>query len=56
MKKLKKILPKNSGRSKGTITVRHQGGRKKRFLRKITKRLENKSKAIRVRVSRYHGN
>jgi len=35
MKKLKIILPKKSGRSKGKITVRHQGGRQKRFLRKI---------------------
>jgi len=35
MKKLKKILPKKSGRSGGKITVRHQGGRKKRLLRKI---------------------
>jgi len=35
MKKLKKILPKKSGRSHGTIRVRHQGGRQKRFLRKI---------------------
>jgi large subunit ribosomal protein L2 len=35
MKSLKKILPKKSGRSLGTITVRHQGGRKKRFLREI---------------------
>ncbi|KKR39381.1 50S ribosomal protein L2 [Candidatus Woesebacteria bacterium RIFOXYA1_FULL_40_18] len=32
---LKSILPKNSGRSKGTVTVRHQGGRQKRFLREI---------------------
>jgi len=31
-----KILPKNSGRdSTGKITVRHRGGREKRFLRKI---------------------
>nr|AKQ04351.1 50S ribosomal protein L2, large subunit ribosomal protein L2 [uncultured Microgenomates bacterium Rifle_16ft_4_minimus_5036] len=30
------ILPKNSGRgASGRITVRHQGGRKKRFLREI---------------------
>lgn len=29
------ILPKNSGRSHGKVTVRHQGGRQKRFLRKI---------------------
>jgi large subunit ribosomal protein L2 len=37
MKKLKKILQKKSGRSRasGRITVRHQGGRKKRFLREI---------------------
>lgn len=36
MKRLKTILPKNSGRSSsGKITVRHQGGRAKRFLRNI---------------------
>jgi large subunit ribosomal protein L2 len=35
MATLKKILPKKSGRSDGTITVRHQGGRKKRFLREV---------------------
>lgn len=35
MRKLKVILPKRSGRSGGTITVRHQGGRQKRFLREI---------------------
>lgn len=35
MKKLKKILRKNSGRRKGTVRVRHQGGREKRFLRII---------------------
>lgn len=35
-KKLTKILPKHSGRdSSGKIAVRHQGGRQKRFLRKI---------------------
>lgn len=35
-KKLKKILPKNSGRNfSGKITIRHRGGRQKRFLRKI---------------------
>ncbi|MEK7188456.1 MAG: 50S ribosomal protein L2 [Patescibacteria group bacterium] len=33
--KLTRILPKKSGRSKGTVTVRHQGGRAKRFLRDI---------------------
>lgn len=36
MKKLKKILPKRSGRdAQGRIAVRHQGGRQKRYLRKI---------------------
>jgi len=35
MKKLKRILPKNSGRSNGKVVVRHQGGRQKRFLREI---------------------
>lgn len=36
MKKLKTILPKNSGRGAlGHISVRHQGGRGKRFLRDI---------------------
>lgn len=35
-KKLRKILPKHSGRSaSGKIAVRHRGGRRKRFLRKI---------------------
>src|SRR3990167_7201501 len=34
-KKLKSLLPKNSGRSGGKITVRHQGGRHKRFYREI---------------------
>src|SRR5689334_14629653 len=34
--KLKKILKKNSGRNNsGKVTVRHQGGRQKRFLRAI---------------------
>lgn len=39
MKKIKKILPKNSGRGyKGRVTVRHQGGRHKRHLRVIDTR------------------
>lgn len=33
--KLKRILPKKSGRSGGRVTVRHQGSREKRFLRLI---------------------
>jgi large subunit ribosomal protein L2 len=40
MKKLKNILKKNSGRSQGTVTVRHQGGREKRFLREVDYRRE----------------
>lgn len=35
MKKLKTILAKKSGRSKGKVVVRHQGGRQKRFRRDI---------------------
>ena len=35
MKNLMTPLPKKSGRSGGRITVRHQGGRQKRFLREI---------------------
>jgi large subunit ribosomal protein L2 len=39
MIKLKSILPKQSGRVRGRVTVRHQGGREKRFLRLLdTKR------------------
>ena len=39
MRKLKSILPKQSGRVRGRVTVRHQGGREKRYLRLIdTKR------------------
>lgn len=33
MQKLKTILPKQSGRARGRVTVRHQGGREKRYLR-----------------------
>lgn len=35
VKSLTSLLPKKSGRSHGTITVRHQGGRHKRFYRTI---------------------
>lgn len=35
MKSLKKILVKRSGRSHGMVTVRHQGGFEKRFMRVI---------------------
>jgi large subunit ribosomal protein L2 len=33
--KVRSILPKTAGRRKGKVTVRHQGGREKRFLREI---------------------
>ena len=35
MKRLTRILPKKAGRVGGKITVRHQGGRVKRYLREI---------------------
>ena len=35
MKRLKSILNKKAGRRLGSVTVRHQGGREKRFLRDI---------------------
>lgn len=35
VKKLKKILNRKSGRALGTVTVRHQGGGEKRFVRRI---------------------
>ena len=35
MKSLKKILVKRSGRSQGRVTVRHQGGFEKRFMRVV---------------------
>lgn len=34
-KGLKSLLPKNSGRSGGKVTVRHQGGRHKRYYRSV---------------------
>lgn len=40
--KLKKILAKKSGRSNGKVTVRHQGGRHKRFLREIDYKRDKK--------------
>jgi large subunit ribosomal protein L2 len=35
MSKLKRILAKKSGRLNGRVTVRHQGGRERRFLREL---------------------
>ena len=42
MKAFKRILAKKSGRSHGVVTVRHQGGREKRFLRTIDFRRSKK--------------
>jgi len=35
MKKLKSILQKRSGRARGTVVVRHQGGGEKQFMRAV---------------------
>src|SRR3990167_10249196 len=56
MKRLKTILPKNSGRSKGTITVRHQGGRPKRFLREIDFKRNKKDIWARVETIEFDPN
>jgi large subunit ribosomal protein L2 len=42
MSKLKRILAKKSGRLNGRVTVRHQGGRERRFLREIDFRRDKK--------------
>lgn len=56
MKKLKKILAKNAGRSKGKMTVRHQGGRAKRFLREIDFRRDKKEVWGKVEAIEYDPN
>lgn len=56
MKKLKTILQKNSGRSKGKMTVRHQGGREKRFLREIDFKRNKKDVWARVIQIEYDPN
>lgn len=44
MKKLKRILAKKSGRdAKGHVSVRHQGGRQKRFLREVDFKRDKKN-------------
>lgn len=54
--KLKTILPKNSGRSFGKITVRHQGGRQKRYLREIDWKKDKKDIWARVSSIEYDPN
>src|SRR3989344_9551137 len=56
MKSLMAILPKNSGRSRGKITVRHQGGRQKRFLREIDFKRNKKDISARVEQIEYDPN
>lgn len=56
MKKLKRILQKRSGRSFGTITVRHQGGRQKRFLRDIDFKRNKKDVWARIEAVEYDPN
>ncbi|PJE69160.1 50S ribosomal protein L2 [Candidatus Shapirobacteria bacterium CG10_big_fil_rev_8_21_14_0_10_38_14] len=56
-KKLKKILPKHSGRdAAGRVSVRHQGGRQKRFLRKIDFKREKHDITARVAAIEYDPN
>lgn len=56
MAKLKQILKKNSGRSGGTVTVRHQGGRAKRFLRVIDFKRSKKDMWAKVEAIEYDPN
>jgi len=56
MAKLKFILKKNSGRSNGTLTVRHQGGRAKRFFRVIDFKRSKKDMWAKVEGTEYDPN
>jgi len=56
MRKLKTILPKNSGRSKGKIVVRHQGGRHKRFMRDIDFKRDKKDVWGKIETIEYDPN
>lgn len=56
MKSLKTILPKKSGRSGGTISVRHRGGRHKRFMRKLDFKRDKRDVWARVEDIEYDPN
>jgi large subunit ribosomal protein L2 len=57
MRKLFSLLPKNSGRnSSGKLTVRHQGGRAKRFLRDVDFKRDKKDVWARVEEIAYDPN
>lgn len=54
---LRRILPKHSGRdAKGQVSIRHQGGRQKRFLREIDFRREKKNISAKVVSLEYDPN
>lgn len=57
MKRLKRILPKRSGRdAQGRVAVRHQGGRHKRFLRIIDFRRDKRNITAQVEELEYDPN
>src|SRR3989338_9328177 len=56
MRRLKYTLAKKSGRSGGKVTVRHQGGRQKRFLREIDFKRNKKNIWAKVESIEYDPN
>lgn len=56
MRKLTSILPKKGGRLRGRVTVRHQGGRHKRFLRHIDFKREKRDVEAKVVSIEYDPN
>ena len=57
MKRLKRILSKKSGRNaKGRVTVRHQGGREKRFLREVDFKRDKRQIPAKVAAIEYDPN
>ncbi|MEK7550646.1 MAG: 50S ribosomal protein L2 [Patescibacteria group bacterium] len=56
IKKLQTILSKKAGRRNGKVTVRHQGGREKRFLREIDFKRDKKDVWGRVEGIEYDPN
>jgi large subunit ribosomal protein L2 len=53
---LTRILKKKSGRSSGKVTVRHQGGREKRYLREVDFKRDKKDVWGRVEAIEYDPN
>ena len=51
-----KILPKKSGRAGGTVSVRHQGGRQKRYLREVDFKRAKRDVWARVEAIEYDPN